>query len=239
MKRAFITAVVVLVAASALAFFVWRGDLRFNTPSREAYPVRGIDVSHHQGAIDWQRVRSSGIDFVYAKASQGSDFRDDAFVRYWDGARAVGLPRGAYHFFTLCRTGEEQARNFIAAVGNDMGELPPVIDAEFVGNCASRPPVEDVAAELGVMIARVRQRFSRPPVLYVTYEFYDAYLAGKLPTVELWIRDIWRHPHLPDGRTWVFWQFHNRGSVDGVGGPVDLNVFNGSREAFAQVVDTE
>lgn len=230
-------ALVLLAGAAGYLFYV--GTLRFNTPSRADFPVWGIDVSHHQGTIDWARVRSSGMDFAYVKASEGGDFRDDTFGVSWRAARAAGIPRGAYHFFTLCRTGEEQANNFIAAVGDDMGELPPVIDAEFVGNCAKRPPVNDVAGELATMVTLVRQRFGRPPVLYVTYEFYDLYLEKALLTSPLWIRDIWRRPHLPEGRGWLFWQFHNRGAVDGVTGPVDLNVFNGSREAFADYVELD
>ncbi len=61
----------------------------------------GIDVSGHQGLIDWRAVAADDIDFAYIKASEGGDFVDDMFARNWREAAAAGVDRGAYHFFTL------------------------------------------------------------------------------------------------------------------------------------------
>src|SRR4051794_5467055 len=70
-------------------------------PSDSLYPLQGIDISHHQGAIDWARLPGQGVDFAYIKASEGGDHRDPAFAANWAGARKAGIRRGAYHFFTL------------------------------------------------------------------------------------------------------------------------------------------
>ena len=67
----------------------------------------------HQGPIDWQRVAGDGIGFVYMKATEGGDWVDATFAPNWAGARAAGLKVGAYHFFTLCRAGADQAANFL------------------------------------------------------------------------------------------------------------------------------
>src|SRR3990172_4519727 len=96
------------------------------------YPVVGIDVSNHQGVIDWPKVRASGIAFAYIKATEGGDFRDKSFERNWQDSAKAGMPRGAYHFFTACKSGAEQAGNFIAAVPRESGSLPPVIDVEHI-----------------------------------------------------------------------------------------------------------
>jgi len=85
-------------------------------PSDDLYPHQGIDVSHYQGRIDWRALPAQGVDFAYIKASEGGDLRDDAFAANWAGAERAGIARGAYHFFTLCRPGADQAANFIAAV---------------------------------------------------------------------------------------------------------------------------
>ena len=88
-------------------------------PSDRDFPSQGIDVSHHQGPIEWPLLPRQGVDFAYIKATEGGDFRDSAFAANWAGARAAGIARGAYHFFTLCRSGADQAANFIAAVPAD------------------------------------------------------------------------------------------------------------------------
>jgi Glycosyl hydrolases family 25 len=73
------------------------------------YNVIGVDVSNHQGDIDWPALAGSKIAFAYIKATEGGDFRDKRFQLNWEGAKRAGLARGAYHFFTQCRSGAEQA----------------------------------------------------------------------------------------------------------------------------------
>jgi lysozyme len=93
------------------------------------YNVIGVDVSNHQGDIDWSALAGSSVAFVYIKATEGGDFRDKRFLLNWEGAKRAGLAHGAYHFFTQCRSGAEQAKNFIATVPREHGALPPVIEA--------------------------------------------------------------------------------------------------------------
>ena len=88
-------------------------------PNVGAYQVRGIDVSHYQGAIDWGAVRSGGVSFAYIKATEGADGVDDQFATNWQGAASAGVTRGAYHFYNFCKTGSEQADRFIATVPAD------------------------------------------------------------------------------------------------------------------------
>jgi lysozyme len=63
------------------------------------YDVIGVDVSNHQGDIDWPILARTDIGLAYLKATEGGNFRDRRFQANWDGARKAGLPRGAYHFF--------------------------------------------------------------------------------------------------------------------------------------------
>lgn len=93
--------------------------------------MRGIDVSHHQGDIDWQRVAADDVAFAIIKATEGGDHIDDAFATNLSEARAAGLVVGAYHFFTFCRPGADQAKNFLAVVPRGEPMLPPVVDIEF------------------------------------------------------------------------------------------------------------
>jgi lysozyme len=201
------------------------------------YRVIGVDVSHHQGTIDWRTLAADGIAFAYIKATEGGNFRDTSFALNWSGAASVGLPRGAYHFFTLCKSGADQAQNFIATVPLDPQALPPVVDAESMGPCSSGTPIADVPRELEAFLAALTAHYGRRPLIYTTAEFHDAYLQGQFPSDRFWIRSLvlpplWRY------RQWILWQYHNRGQRRGVKGPVDLNAFRGSPQDFATFAKT-
>lgn len=107
-----------LVASFAGAALVWwvRPAAVEPAPSRfpSRFPVHGIDVSRHNGAIDWPRVADAGVAFAWIKASEGGDVRDPRFTENVTGASAAGLRVGAYHFFTFCRPAADQARQFLA-----------------------------------------------------------------------------------------------------------------------------
>jgi lysozyme len=192
------------------------------------YSVRGVDISGHQGAVDWDLLKADGVDFAYIKASEGETFNDPRFSRNWYAAEQAGILRGAYHFFTQCRSGKAQAQNFMRVVPVDPNALPPVVDAEHMGPCLQSPAVKDVAAEIEVFLNALQAQYKVRPIIYTTREFHDAYLAGKFPKERFWVRRLLLAPQFRQNQ-WVFWQYHNRGRRAGVGGPVDLDVFKGTR----------
>lgn len=119
-------------AAIAAAAGLWMiGVLHAPAPDASRYPVRGIDVSHHQGLITWGRLPRQGVRFAYIKASEGGDLRDPMFRAAARQAHEAGLAVGAYHYFTLCRPGAVQAANFIDAIAEAPTDLPPAVDLEF------------------------------------------------------------------------------------------------------------
>jgi lysozyme len=196
-------------------------------PAVYKYKLLGVDVSHHQGAIDWDGLKRSGTAFAYIKASEGENFNDPRFTRNWYAAEQAGMRRGAYHFFTLCRTGKLQAENFIRVVPKDPKALPPVVDAEHMGPCRDSSPIKDVVAELRVFLDLVGQHYGKRPVIYTTREFHDAFLIGAFPKERFWIRSLVVEPAFRESQ-WLFWQYHNRGRRAGVSGPVDLNAYRGT-----------
>jgi lysozyme len=225
--RGAICGIAVLLGLAAAVYIYYAGY----RPDAASYPVQGIDVSHHQGDIDWSKVARNGVHFVYIKATEGADFRDKKFQDNWRAASAAGVKRGAYHFFTFCRPAEAQARNFIAAVPHEQGALAPALDLEFGGNCATRPSVSEAKARLATYSDAIFAAFEARPVLYVTDEFLRTYESALPQHAGLWIRSIAWRP-LWSRYEWVYWQYHNRGHVDGIDGPVDLNVFNGTLADF-------
>tara|TARA_B100001989_G_scaffold240165_1_gene204998 strand:- start:6495 stop:7187 length:693 start_codon:yes stop_codon:yes gene_type:complete len=225
MKKAIIafSILCVLVLIPYSVYYAYHiGLWRANYVSLDAYPVQGLDVSHHQGEINWAAIPTDQFKFVYIKATEGGDFSDTRFQQNWPAAQQAGLKVGAYHFFTLCSEGKKQADHFIKTVPKGVLDLPPAIDLEFVGNCTGRPTRAAFEKELRDYIRKIEKHYQIQPVLYVTYEFYDAYMVrGPFGRYPLWLRDVWGIPLRTD---WHIWQYAENGKVAGIKGPVDLNV---------------
>ncbi|HEX4047428.1 MAG TPA: GH25 family lysozyme [Elusimicrobiota bacterium] len=207
-------------------------------PQVGPYQVRGIDVSHFQGAIDWGKVSASGVSFAYIKATEGGDYVDDQFAANWSGAQSAGVTRGAYHFYNFCKTGSEQADRFIATVPADAGALPATIDLEESADCATMPGKAAFRKDLADFVAKVQAAYGRLPVLYVNYSIYNLYFKGENDSYKIWIADTGdASPAMPGGAPWTVWQYGWHGAVAGVSGEVDLDVFNGTPEMLASLAD--
>jgi len=236
-KKIIIAAFALLLAAGCTLFaLVWNGILLLNNPSHEKYPVRGVDVSAYQGEIDWERLAAQDIDFAFIKATEGSTFVDKNFAFNFEQAQNTGLAVGAYHFFSYDSPGSTQAENFIANVIPFDGMLPPVIDLEFYGDKEKNPPDRAaVDAELRDMIDLLTEHYGMPPIIYATEKSYALYLEGGYADCDIWIRNVVTKPHISDDRPWTFWQFTNRGRIDGYNGRerfIDINVFSGGEVEF-------
>lgn len=210
----------VLIAALAAGLWLYARGWH---PSDSEFPVQGIDVSHHQGRIQWPLLKSQGVDFAYIKASEGGDYRDPMFAANVKGAAESGIARGAYHFFTLCRSGADQAANFNSAVGNASDLLPPAVDLEFGGNCGAKPSRAALLRELGVFLQRVEARSGKPALLYLTEEFDAAYRVSEAVDRPLWLRSLVRRPDY-GARPWRIWQASNFRRLRGIEDRVDWNV---------------
>ena len=191
----------------------------------QQYPIQGFDVSHHQGDIQWAKISLQKYQFVYLKATEGGDFKDQKFQQYWLQAREHGLTVGAYHFYRLCRSGEIQAQNFIATVPNKTDALPPVIDLEYDAQCINTFTKEQLLKEIQLMHDRLYQHYGKQPIFYISKSFYHIVLMGSFNDTPLWVRDYEAKPELKDGRKWLFWQHTQTGKIDGIPKAVDLNVY--------------
>lgn len=220
-----------------------KGYVYVNGLAAGKYPITGIDVSHYQGEIHWDVLAGQDIDFAYVKATEGSSHTDEKFAENYAGARGAGLKTGAYHFFSFDSAGISQAEHFIRMVEAFEGMMAPAVDVEFYGNKKENPPDADqVEVQLRDYLNRVEQAYGMRPVIYATREAWELYIKGRFEEYPLWIRDIWREPDMgsttgeyKDEKGWTFWQFTNRGRMEGFSGEeefVDLNVFYGTGEQW-------
>jgi lysozyme len=236
MLRISIILVTAILASFVMIYLYQFGYLRFNYPDRKSFPVRGIDISHHQDEIDWQLLTKQNVGFVYIKATEGGDFKDPLFYSNWKGASKSGIPRGAYHYFTFCMSGIEQAANFIRTVPAEANTLPPVINFEFEGNCNNRPTKEALLKDLRAFVEQIELAYGQSPIFYVTSESYNKYLDGEIQGYQIWIRDVFGYPTLSLADNWTFWQYADHARIKGIQGPVDLDVFNGSMQQLKELL---
>jgi len=196
--------------------------------------IPGIDVSHFQGTIDWNAVAQTGKLFAFAKATQGLTYVDPQFHANWAGAKAAGLLRGAYHFYQPGDDPRQQAEFFLETVGLGPGDLPPALDVEISNGQTSGEIVHGVQEWLST----VQQALGVTPLLYTDRTFWNTLGTEGFGGYPLWIAEYGvTSPLLPAGWTsWTFWQSSETGTVPGVTGSTDLDLFQGSLEDLRTLV---
>ena len=204
--------------------------------------VPGIDVSYWDAGIDWPKVRATGQRYVFAKATEGITYKDPTFDDNWFGAKSAGLLRGAYHFFRCNVDAKKQADYFIDYVKTvkDNGELPPVLDLETNDGMTK----DKIVPAAKVWLDRVEAAFGKKPIIYSGQYFLQDYfvVAGGGPPAwaknyPLWLAQYPNQyqegmkPSLPRGWfAYTFWQYSDKGVVNGINAAVDMNLFNGTLE---------
>ncbi|MQA87943.1 MAG: lysozyme [Streptosporangiales bacterium] len=211
----------------------------------------GIDVSHWQGSINWSSVRGGGIVWAYMKATEGTSYTDPNFDSNYINSYNAGLIRGAYHFALPDRSsGAAQARFFVNNGGNWSGDgktLPPALDIEYNpygGSCYGLSDSQMVSW-IRDFSNTVKSLSGRYPVIYTTLDWWSTCTGnngGFGNSNALWIARWASSPGtLPSGwGFWTFWQYTSTGSVPGISGNVDRNVFNGALDrlqAFARCTE--
>lgn len=243
---------ILIILAGIFYIMLHDGKVWFNMPSENAYPIRGVDVSAHQGHIDWSVLKSQNISFAFIKATEGSSWVDKHFKENFENAYAQGLYVGAYHFFSFDSSGSTQAQNYIRNVPVlTARSLPPVVDVEFYGNKASNPPhKEAVYKELDTFLEILSKHYGTKPLIYTTPSFYDLYLRDKYERYPLWIRSVFFAPHSFAARIfkvyfskerWIFWQYNPQAILKGYRGGeryIDLNVFNGNKKRLEEWIES-
>ncbi len=209
----------------------------FTTTQPHHFPIHGVDVSKYQGDIDWEMARAGGTKFAYIKATEGADHVDSKFQQNWEGAKAAGVARGAYHFVFWCRTPAQEMANFKRVVPVERDALPPVLDVEATPTSQScKRHLERGAAlrEMRAMLQEMERHYGKKPVIYSTVDFYEAILSNnELSEYPIWVRSTKHSPHVRYGdRKWSFWQYQSDGKVPGIRGNVDRNAFAGSPQQF-------
>lgn len=184
----------------------------------------GIDVSHFQGVIDWQRVKAAGIGFAFIKATDGEHFVDPQLNYNALACQALSIPFGLYHFFRPATDSASQAQFFLANTKPYTPPLPAALDLEI-------GPVS--AGEASTWLDIVDDAQEREPLVYTAPAFAieNKFGLATLGVYPLWIAEYTTKsaPLVPAAwEDWEFWQHTPSGQVDGVPNAVDLDWFHGT-----------
>jgi lysozyme len=230
-----IRAVLVFIIIGALSFTAGFCFSRFNKQVKKkpvvythssSDKIWGIDISHHQGNIDWDGVREELPYFIFIKATEGSTFTDPRFSHNVKEATKRGLRVGAYHFFSYHSSGKKQAEHFLKTVYRTGVNMPIVLDVEYQKHMKSSSWIK---REIREFVNVVKERTGKLPIIYCECLYYNKYIKNviseKFPT---WIANFKKRPPC----RYDIHQITNRRRVKGFKGLIDYNEFNGTHEQF-------
>ena len=186
----------------------------------------GIDISHHQGKIDWDEFglyKDNPICFIYIKATEGSTYQDPMYSSYVDGVKDKPIPLGSYHYFRTSSPVVTQFQNFMSVVNIEEQDLIPMIDIEECKNWKGQMFHDSLKLFLNL----VEDSFGSKPILYTVNSFYNSYMRHKYKDYYLCVGRYSKHqPNLFDGHSWILWQYTEFGVIPGIEKNVDIDFIN-------------
>ena len=190
--------------------------------------IHGIDLSHYQGNVFWEIIGdNTKMAYVYLKATEGGDNRDDKYVRNIELAHQYGLKVGSYHFYRPKIEQQKQLENFMTQCLPGDQDLIPMIDIETTSGLRT----DEFCDSLFKFIDLVEKAYKQKPLLYTFTNFYNRYLIGKINDYKLMIAQYTqREPVLRDGRDFEMWQYTGKGQINGINGYVEKSRFMGNHK---------
>ena len=184
----------------------------------------GIDVSHHNGYINWNEVKKSKhpIKYVIIKATEGQKFVDWRFHYNWEKAEKKGFIKGAYHFYRPDVNSKKQFNLFSKTVKLEKGDLFPVLDIET----ESKLGRDNLIKGIRNWVDLCEKKYGVKPIIYTGRKFYRNYLEDEFDDCPLWIASYSSEESV-SGLEWDLHQFTEKVIVKGIPESVDGNNFKG------------
>ena len=182
--------------------------------------MKGIDISHYNGSIDFKSVKNDGVELVYIKATEGATYKDVNLLTNYNGAINESLKIGFYHFLVGTSVPETQAENFYNNIKDKQNYLKPCLDVE-VNNF-------DVMEYTLRFIEKFEVLSNLPLCIYTGGYFANDNLDSRLAKYPLWIAHYGVETPMQTtvwGESYVGHQYTESGRVNGISGNVDLNNF--------------
>lgn len=197
--------------------------------------IKGIDISHWQGSINFEKVKNDGVKFCIIKAG-GSDngcYTDVNFKRNYDGAKKAGIKVGAYYFvgrnFVSEKDGIADAKRFEKILDRRPFDFPIFLDLE-----TTSIHDKDGATEATIAFCDYLEKKGYFVGIYGSDRstFLDRIDKNKVKKFVWWVANYSREPSF--AKPWEIWQCNSSGTVNGISGRVDSNF---SKTDFSVIVD--
>lgn len=193
--------------------------------------LKGIDVSEYQGIINWKKVKSNqtidSLSFVVIRGTAGNNHRDRFFKSNYREAKKIGIPVGVYHYYRPNESSKKQAEFYIEHIKLSPGDIPPILDIEKISNVQS---ILKLKKGIKNWLEIIEEHYGVKPILYTYTYFYNTYLFDDFSDYKLWIANYSESKSPLANNNWTFWQYSEKGRVQGIKGPVDLDVFKGNQQ---------
>ena len=187
----------------------------------EGFTSYGIDISHHQGKVNWDKLFASSdslITFIYCKATEGVNHVDSQWEHNRLKLLENGTRNGAYHFFLPQKDPITQAQHFLNHYTAQQGDLPPVLDAETEGESDVQ-----LIQNMKTWLKKVETKTGMRPIIYTSHHFYRTKFAGKFSEYKFWIANYNKNVSGLEDEQIIHWQYSDHGGVPGIRGDVDMN----------------
>ncbi|WP_294377392.1 GH25 family lysozyme [uncultured Clostridium sp.] len=182
---------------------------------------KGIDISNHNGYVDFNAIKNAGVKVVYMKASESNYYIDQYAAGNAESAKNAGLKVGYYHYLTGTSSPEEQARLFYNCIKDKPNDLKPCVDVEVSPS---------TAADYTVRFINEFKKYSNMDVCIYTYTNFINNLDSRLAGYSLWEANYNNSPfNIPANSIWTSkagHQYTDKGTISGVGGNLDFDMFN-------------
>ena len=180
--------------------------------------VLGIDVSHHNGDVDFAAVRkAANVRCVHVKASEGLTMVDPKFLENVRAAHIAGMKVGAYHFFKPSQNSTLQAQHFLATVKGAPIDLPLVADIEQTDGWSFLSPSQRIKA-VQTFLDMIEKATARRPMIYTSAGWWPGVFGtADFSGHELWVAHYRSEaPSVPfPWKSWAMWQYTDKGPIEG------------------------
>lgn len=186
--------------------------------------LKGVDVSVHQGAIDWKKVAKDGVKFAILRAGYGREIsqKDKYFEVNYAGARAAGIKVGAYwySYADSVARGEQEARTFLKAIEGKKFDLPLFFDQEY--ETAILKLSDATRTDIVLRFVKTVKAAGYECGLYSSTDFLkNKLVTSRVAGLKIWLAEYGSRLHYT-GKVWA-WQYSSKGRVSGIKGNVDMN----------------
>ena len=187
--------------------------------------ISGIDVSSWQQDIDFTQVSSSGVEIVYIKASEGTNFIDPYFETNYKKAKSAGLKVGFYHYVTSrsVENAIEQADFFANTIAGKEPDCRLAMDFETFGSL-SRYEINQISL---AFLQELEKKSGKDVVLYSNTYTAETIFDSTVSNYPLWVAEYFVSSPGNNGNwsTWIGWQYTDKGEISGINSYVDLDKF--------------